>query len=85
MQQQNLEYKPQVVINFHVDSCKWVDGTLVNKLMDIIKDDMLKYGNTFTPCPQHVSYQCFEVVTFAGFFLLHYFVLGTRIYEEHDF
>lgn len=44
-----------MVINFHVDSCKWVEGTLANKFMDILKDDMLKYGNSFTPCPQHVS------------------------------
>lgn len=56
--QQNLEYKPHMVVDFHVDSCKWVDGSLVNKFMDILKHDMIKYGNTFTPCPQYVSCEC---------------------------
>jgi len=53
--QQNLQYKPYVVINFHIDVCKFVDGSLGNKVLDILFEDLNKYGNVFVRCPQHVN------------------------------
>lgn len=52
---QNLEYKPHMVINFHIDVCMWINGTLSNKFVDILRSDLNKYGNSIMACPQYVS------------------------------
>lgn len=74
-----------MVIDFHVDSCKWVDGSLKNKLMDILKHDMIKYGNSFTPCPQYVSCEYVLKQLLLSVIYSIKFDAGTRLYEKHDF
>lgn len=43
-----------MLINYHIDICKWMDGSLLNKVMDILIDDMKK-SNFYNKCPQSVS------------------------------
>lgn len=78
--QQNLQYKPFVLMNFHIDVCKFVDGSLGNKVLDIIFDDLNKYGNVFVRCPQHASNVLFLKVS-----VVHFSPLGDLVRERLDF
>lgn len=51
-----------MVVNYHIDICKWVDGSLLNKVLDILSDDMKKASNFMQRCPQYVSMAIFNVL-----------------------
>lgn len=52
---QNLEYRPHMIVNYVVDICRFMDGKLGNKFMDFLEGDLKKFSNIIHPCPYVVS------------------------------
>lgn len=45
-----------MIVNFFVDVCKYMDGSLMNKFLDILAQDLKKASNIMHPCPYDVSH-----------------------------
>lgn len=56
----NLEWRPHMVVNYHIDMCKWLDDTMENKIMDVLLQD-LKKANFINRCPHRVTTVGFSV------------------------
>lgn len=44
-----------MIVNYIVDICKYLDGTLINKLVDILADGFKRSSNFMHACPHYVS------------------------------
>lgn len=44
-----------MIVNYFVDICKYWDGSLANKVLDIISEDLKRSSNFMHSCPQPVS------------------------------
>lgn len=49
-----------MVVNYHIDMCKWLDDTMENKIMDVLLQD-LKKANFINRCPHRVTTVGFSV------------------------
>ncbi|XP_037050250.1 uncharacterized protein LOC119084391 [Bradysia coprophila] len=49
--QQNLEWRPHMIIHYFVDICGYMNGVLQNKFLDILASDFKKFSNFMHPCP----------------------------------
>lgn len=70
-----------MIINYHINLCKWLDGTMENKFLDILLDDLKKAANFIHSCPHAVS---IAIVYQSSNSINDFLIQGPFLFEEHD-
>lgn len=78
-----------MVVNYTMDICKYLDGSLSNKILDIFAKDLKKYSNFIRPCPHSVSDTIFlwKRASFLIFFNTYkgHFYLRNMTFNDENF
>jgi len=48
-------WMPTTLVNYHVDLCEYLNGSMINKAIDVLADGLRKQSSVLRPCPHYVS------------------------------